>query len=65
MLSLHEMATLMLVQQSRKPSELDPLDLDSLLKQEFVTLEKQLQGKSYPRLTSRGMSLLSAMDRMR
>jgi hypothetical protein len=59
------MATLMLVQQSPKPLELDPVDLDSLLKQEFVTLDTHLQGKSYPRLTSRGMSLLSAMDRMR
>ena len=40
---------------------LDPADLDALLEQKFVTLDKT--GQACPRLTHRGHSLLKAVGR--
>ncbi len=62
MLSHHEIATLILVNNAPNPLGLDPADLDAL-ERELVTLEKRHSGRTCPRLTHRGQSVLAAVER--
>ncbi|MCG5076062.1 hypothetical protein [Paraburkholderia tagetis] len=61
MLSPHEIAALMLVKAS--PDQIDPNreELDTLLKQQLVSLEPLASGAHRPRVTNVGESLLQAM----
>lgn len=65
MLSHHEIAPLILVNRTPYPQELDPADLDTLVEREFITLEKRPSGRTWPRLTHRGQSILAAVERGR
>ncbi|WER50101.1 hypothetical protein CupriaWKF_24530 [Cupriavidus sp. WKF15] len=65
MLSHHEFATLVLVNDSSDPAELDRADVEALLAREFVTLESVGQKCSRPRVTYRGSAYLKAMGRVR
>jgi hypothetical protein len=63
MLSHHEIATLILVDNTPIPLELDPADLDTLVERQLVTLEKRPSGRTCPRLTYHGQSVLKAVHR--
>ncbi|WP_455289231.1 hypothetical protein [Cupriavidus necator] len=65
MLSPHEIAKLLLLQDAKEFDELDPADLGALVERQLVTLEKRPSGHVCPRLTSRGDALLKAVSRMR
>ncbi|MGX6566664.1 hypothetical protein [Cupriavidus necator] len=65
MLSHHEIATLMLVQDAQHSKGLDPADLDTLLERQFVRLEARPSGQTHPRITQRGQFLLKAFGRGR
>lgn len=65
MLSPHEIAKLLLLQETTELDELDPADLDALVERQLVTLEKRQTGHVRPRLTSRGDALLKAVSRFR
>ncbi|MGX0939613.1 hypothetical protein ACUXQ2_005709 [Cupriavidus metallidurans] len=64
MLSPHEFATLMLVKDAPAHVELDPGDVDALLKRQLVTLEKRASGRPCPCITSNGHSILKAVERI-
>ncbi|MFX1676407.1 hypothetical protein PWR63_29835 [Paraburkholderia sp. A2WS-5] len=61
MLSPHEFATLMLVKASPDQIGLDREELDTLLEQQVVALEKLASGVHRPRVTHDGETLLHAM----
>lgn len=64
MLSPHEIATLLLVKGSPMPLvDLDPTDLASLLEQELIQLDVESYGRTCPRLTGLGDTLLKAVTR--
>ncbi|MEX3964765.1 hypothetical protein AB4Y42_21550 [Paraburkholderia sp. EG286B] len=65
MLSPHEFATLMLVKSSPDQIDMDREDLDTLLEQQLVALERLATGGPRPRVTEEGESLLQAMTRKR
>ncbi|WP_420996525.1 hypothetical protein ACKI2N_032640 [Cupriavidus sp. 30B13] len=54
MLSHHELAALLIVDSTRDYRELNPLDLNSLIDRQLVTLEQLGDGQWRPRLTSYG-----------
>ncbi|CAG9187372.1 hypothetical protein [Cupriavidus pinatubonensis] len=65
MLSPHEIAKLLLLQETTEVEELDPADLGALVERQLVTLEKRSSSHVRPRLTSRGDALLKAVSRFR
>ncbi|MCX4148178.1 hypothetical protein PQR70_10195 [Paraburkholderia madseniana] len=65
MLSPHEFATLMLIKNAPDQIELDRAELDALLEQQLISLENLASGRSRPRITSEGDSILKAVARMR
>jgi hypothetical protein len=65
MLSPHEFATLMLVKASPDQIGLDREELDTLLEQQVVALEKLASGVHRPRVTHDDETLLHAMTRKR
>ncbi|MDW3687966.1 hypothetical protein RA280_40815 [Cupriavidus sp. CV2] len=65
MLSLHEVATLMLVKNAPDQTELDQVDLDALLEHQYVSLERPASGHRRPCITATGSSVLQAIARIR
>lgn len=65
MLSPHEIAALMLVKASPDQIDMDREELDTLLEQQFVVLEKLASGAHRPRVTNDGESLLRVVMRTR
>jgi len=64
-LSPHEFATLMLVKASPDQIDMDRGELDTLLEQQLVALERLPTGMRRPRVTDRGEFLLQAITRKR
>lgn len=60
MLSPHEIATLMLLRDRPDPLQLDPIDLEALIRHDLVRVEPLRQGPAFPRLTRRGRTFLEA-----
>lgn len=65
MLSHHEFATLVLVNDSADPMELDRADVQTLLAHQLVTLEPLGPNHSRPRVTTQGYAFLQAFGRVR
>ena len=65
MLSPHEVATLMLIQDDPHHAELDRADIDTLLEHQLVNLEGFVPGHRRPRITARGNAFLNAIARIR
>nr|WP_081623789.1 hypothetical protein [Cupriavidus sp. UYPR2.512] len=65
MLSHHEFATLVLVNGSSDPTELDRADMDALLAYQLVTLERLGPKHSRPQVTIQGYAFLKAFGRVR
>ncbi len=65
MLSPHEEATLMLINDTSGHTELDRADLDSLLQHQLVNLEELASGHRRPCITARGGAVLNAIARIR
>jgi len=65
MLSPHEFATLMLVNDAPDRMELDRADLHALLEHQFVTIEPLASGHQLPRITPNGHAFLHAVARIR
>ncbi|GAB7549890.1 hypothetical protein CS8_096030 [Cupriavidus sp. 8B] len=65
MLSPHEVATLMLIQDDLRRTELDRADVDTLLEHQLVNLEEFVCGHRRPRITARGNAVLNAIARIR
>lgn len=63
MLSPHEIAKLLLLQEAMEHDELDPADLGALVERQLVA--KRPSRHVRPRLTSRGDALLKAVTRIR
>jgi hypothetical protein len=64
-LSHHEFATLVLLNDSSDPTELDYVDVDALLAHRLVTFEHVGPNPSRPRVTTQGYALLQAFGRAR
>ncbi|MFM0515099.1 hypothetical protein P0D80_47680 [Paraburkholderia sp. RL17-373-BIF-A] len=64
MLSPHEFAALMLVNDAPGPFGLDPENLDVLLKHRLVALQTLPSGQQRLHLTSGGVSVLRAVTRV-
>jgi len=63
MLSAHEFATLMLVSQSPEQVDMNRAELDTLLEQQLVMLERSAEGhRRRAQLTDTGRSLLQALN---
>lgn len=60
MLSPHEFAVLLLVNDSVESQELDSADMDALIERKLVTLERQGLEHVYARVTAQGHALLKA-----
>lgn len=66
MLSPHEIAALLLLGDAQEIDDLEPEQLDGLLIHKLVTMEHgHDSGNVYPRLTSRGHSMLEAVRSIR
>lgn len=65
MLSHHEFATLLLVNGSAVPTEMDCEDIEALLARQLVTLERLGPNRSRLQVTIQGYVLLKALDRVR
>lgn len=65
MLSHHEFATLVLVNGSADPTELDCADIEALLARQLVTLERLGPNRSRPQVTIQGYVFLKALDGVR
>lgn len=61
MLSPHEFAALVLVNDSAEPPELDHADIDALLAHQLVTLERHGSGPCRPLITIQGHAFLKAL----
>lgn len=61
----HEFATLRLVRQVPGQVELGRAELGALLARQFIALENLASGRSYPRVTSDGDSILNSISRIR
>ncbi len=64
MLSPHEIATLMLIDNAHGHGELDPADLEALAGRQLVQLEQEA-GQRHVRLTTQGRAMLTAIDKHR
>jgi len=65
MLSPHEFAALMLVKSSPDQIDMSREELDTLLEQQLVVLERLVSGAHRARVTNDGESLLQAVMRKR
>ncbi|AOI73121.1 hypothetical protein WI73_15975 [Burkholderia ubonensis] len=65
MLSPHEFAALMLVKSSPDQIDMSRDELDTLLEQQLVVLERLVSGARRARVTNDGELLLRAMTRKR
>lgn len=65
MLSHHEFATLVLVNDSPNPTELDCADMETLLAHQLVTLERLGPNHSRPWVTIQGYAFLKTFGRGR
>ncbi|RDK02606.1 hypothetical protein DN412_40430 [Cupriavidus lacunae] len=65
MLSHHEFATLVLLNDNSDPAELDRADLQALCARQLVTLERLGPNRSRPQVTIQGYVVLKALDRVR
>lgn len=61
MLSHHELAALMLVNEAPEQVELDRPDLDTLLESKLIEWEELASGVKTPRLTVQGKYVLQAV----
>jgi hypothetical protein len=64
-LSHHEFATLVLVNSSSDPAELDSADVEALLTHQLVRFESIGPNHSRPRVTIEGYAFLQAVGRVR
>ncbi|NOV26782.1 hypothetical protein E5S69_25115 [Cupriavidus necator] len=64
MLSHHEFATLVLLNDSAESTELDLADVEALRAQQLVALEHWGQDQTRARVTTRGYALLQAFGRV-
>ncbi|XYI32110.1 Preprotein translocase subunit SecA [Cupriavidus oxalaticus] len=64
-LSHHEFATLVLVNDSSDPPELDRTDVEALLAHQLITLERVGPSVSRPQVTLQGYRFLKALGRIR
>ncbi|PVY79952.1 hypothetical protein C7414_104230 [Cupriavidus alkaliphilus] len=65
MLSHHEIATLVLVNDHSDTIELDDADMQALLEKQFITLEHLGPTVAQPRVTIQGYAFLKAVGRVR
>ncbi|WP_426399492.1 hypothetical protein ACN9M1_24695 [Ralstonia sp. R-29] len=65
MLSPHEFAVLLLVNDSVEPQELDSADVEALIEHKLVTLERQGLDHVYAQVTAQGRALLQAFGHAR
>lgn len=65
MLSPHECATLILVNDAPDQIELDRAELHTLLEHQFVTMEPLASGHQLPRITPHGHAFPHAVARIR
>ncbi len=65
MLSHHEFATLVLVNDSPDPTELDGADVETSLARELVTIERPGPNRSRPQVTIQGYRFLRVIGRLR
>lgn len=65
MLSPHEFAVLLLVNDSVEPHELDSADVDALIEHKLVELERQGLNQVYARVTAQGHALIKAFGHAR
>ncbi|WP_082016609.1 hypothetical protein [Cupriavidus sp. IDO] len=63
MLSHHEFATLVLVNDSSDPTELDRADVQTLLAHQLITLERLGPDRSRPQVTIQGYRFLKVVGR--
>ncbi len=63
MLSPHEFATLMLIEDAPDQVELDRAELDTLLARQLISLEESVAGRR-PCITRNGKSVLQAVARI-
>jgi len=64
-LSHHEFATLVLLNERSDPTELDCADVEALLSHQLVTLEHLGPNRSGPQVTTQGYVFLQAFGRVR
>lgn len=60
MLSPHEFAVLLLVNDSAESHDLDRADVEALIERQLVTLEQQGPGQCFARVTAQGHAFLKA-----
>ncbi|SOZ19422.1 conserved hypothetical protein [Cupriavidus taiwanensis] len=65
MLSHHEIATLVLVNDHSDATELDDADMQALLERQFITLERLGPTLAHPQVTIQGYAFLKAVGRVR
>ncbi len=65
MLSHHEFATLVLLNDSSDPTELDGADVEALLAHQLVALEHLGPNRCRPRVTTQGYAFLQAFGLVR
>ncbi|SOY60206.1 conserved hypothetical protein [Cupriavidus taiwanensis] len=65
MLSHHEIATLVLVNDHSDAIELDDADMQALLEKQFITLERLGPTVAHPQVTIQGYAFLKAVGRVR
>ncbi|RDK08264.1 hypothetical protein DN412_21580 [Cupriavidus lacunae] len=63
MLSPHEIAALILIEDSTDLLCLDPMTINALVGHQLVTIENGSSGQGSPRLTHLGLSVLKAVGR--
>jgi len=64
-LSHHEIATLVLVNDHSDATELDDADMQALLDKQFITLERLGPTRAHPHVTIQGYAFLKAVGRVR
>jgi len=64
-LSHHEIATLVLVNDHSDATELDDADMQALLEKQFITLERLGPTLAHPQVTIQGYAFLKAVGRVR
>lgn len=65
MLSPHEFATLMMLEDAPDQIELDRAELHALLEHQLVTFEMLASGQRQPRVTQQGHAVLKAVAGIR
>ncbi|AXW61206.1 hypothetical protein CJO94_03830 [Ralstonia solanacearum] len=65
MLSPHEFAVLLLVNDSAESSELDHADVEALIERKLITLERHGADRCYARVTVQGYAFLKACGHVR